>query len=86
MTYTRAHLRSNGHFLNPAVKQIRRTRTKRFLQWHTENGQKNILFRGEKMFTIKEKYNKQNNKIYFQRFLQVHSEDAEGHHTSYIMV
>ena len=83
MTYTRAHIRSNGHLLNPAVKQIRQTRTKRFLQWHAENGQKNILFRGEKMFTIKEQCNNQNNKIYAERFLQVYSEDAERHHPSY---
>jgi len=38
------------------------------------------------MFTIKEQYNNQNNKIYAETSLQVHSEDAEGHHPSYVMV
>jgi len=86
MTYTTAHLRSNGHLLNPTLKEILRTRTERFLQWHAEKGHKNFLFRGEKMFTIKKQYNNQNNKIYAQSFLQVHYEDAEGHHPSYVMV
>ena len=73
MNYTIAHLRSKGHLLNPALKEIRRTRTKRFLQSHAKNGHKNVLFRGEIILTNKEQYN-MNNKIYAQMFLQVHSE------------
>ena len=82
MTYTRAHFRSKGHHFSPALKEIRRTRTMRLLQWHAENGKKNFLFRGEKMFTIKKQYNNQNNKIYAETSLQEHSEDAP----SYVMV
>jgi hypothetical protein len=51
------------HLLTLAVKEIQRTRTKLLLQWQAENGQKNVLFRGEKMFTIKKQYNNQNKKI-----------------------
>jgi hypothetical protein len=34
------------------------------LQWHAENGHKNILFMDEKIFTIEEQYNCQNSRIY----------------------
>jgi len=36
----------------------------------------NILFTNEKFFTIQEQYNNQNNKIYAQTSLEVHSEGA----------
>jgi hypothetical protein len=52
----RAHLRSKGHLLTPALKEIRQTRAKRLLQWHAENGHENILFTDEKSFTIYEPY------------------------------
>ena len=61
----RAHLRSKGHLLTPALKVIRRTRAERLLQWHAENGHENILFTDYKFFTIEEQYN-QTNKIYAQ--------------------
>jgi len=40
----------------------------------------------EKIFTIEEQYNNQNNKIYAQKSLEVHSEGAGGHLPSYVMV
>ena len=72
----RAHRRSKGHLLTPAVKEVRRTRAERLLQWHAENGHENILFTGEKIFTIEEQYNDQNNKVYAQTSLEVRSEGA----------
>jgi hypothetical protein len=72
----RAHLRSKGHLLTPALKEIRRTRAERLLQWHAENGHESILFKDETFFTIEEQYNNQNNKIYAQTSLEVHSEGA----------
>jgi hypothetical protein len=72
----RVHLLSKGHLLTPALKEIRRKRAERLLQWHAENGHKNILFTGETFFTIEERYNNQNNKIYAQKSHEVHSEDA----------
>jgi len=82
----RACLHSKGHLLTPTLKEIRRTRAKRLLQWHAENRHENILFIDEKIFTIKEPYNYQYNKIYAQMSLEVHSEGAGGHHPSYVMV
>jgi len=72
-----AHLRSKGHLLTPALKEIRRTRAERLLQWQAENGHEIILYTDEKCFTIEEQYNSQNNKIYAQTSLEVHSE-GEG--------
>jgi inhibitor of nuclear factor kappa-B kinase subunit alpha len=67
------------------LKDIRWTRAKH-LQWHAENGHENILFTDEKIFTIKEQYNNQYNKIYAQTSLEVHSEVAGGRYASYVMV
>jgi len=50
--HMRAHLHSKGHLLTPALKEIRQTRAECLLQWHAENGHKNILFMDEKFFTI----------------------------------
>jgi len=71
-----AHLRSKGHLLTPALKEIRRTRAERLLQWHADNGRESTLFTDEKFFTIEEQYNIQNNKMYPQTSLEVHSEGA----------
>ena len=71
-----AHLRSKGHLLTPALKEIRWTRTEHVLQWHAENRHKNSLFTNEKFFSTEEQYNNQNNKIYAQTSLEVHSEGA----------
>ena len=81
-----AHLRSKGHLLTPALKEIQRTRAERLLRWHAENGHENILFTDEKIFTIEEQYNNQYNKIYAQTSVEVHSEGAGGHQPSYAMV
>jgi hypothetical protein len=70
--HVRAHLCSKEHLLAPALKEIRRTRAKRLLQWHTENRHENI-FMDEKFFTIEEQYK---NQISTQTSLEVHSESA----------
>ena len=59
--HMRAHLPSKGHLLTPALKEIRWTRAERLFQWQAENGHDNILFTVEKILTIEEQYNKQNN-------------------------
>ena len=46
--HMRAHLRSKGHLLTPALKEIRRTRAKCLLQWHAENGHKTTSSRTRK--------------------------------------
>jgi hypothetical protein len=58
--HMRVHLRSKGHLPTPALKEIRRIRAERLLQWHAENRHENILFTDKKFFTIEEQYNNQN--------------------------
>ena len=72
----RAHIRSKGHLFTPALKEIQRTRAERLFQWHAENGHENILFTNEKIFTVQEQYNNQNDKTYGQTSLEVRSECA----------
>ena len=73
----RAHLRSKGHLLTPALKEIGQTRAEGLLHWHAENGHENTLFKDENFFTIEDQHNNQNNKIYAQATIAVHSESAE---------
>jgi len=67
----RVHHHSKGHILTPTLKAFWQTRAERLLQWHSEDGHENILFTDEKIFTIKEQYKHQNNKIYAQMFHEV---------------
>jgi hypothetical protein len=84
--HRRVHLCSKGHLLTLALKEIRRTRAKYLFQWHTENRHENIVFKDKKIFTIKQQYNNQYNKIYASKSLEVRSQGAGGHHPSYVMV
>ena len=74
-TWQRTSAQRDTHLPTPALKEIRRTRAERLLQWYAGNGHENILFTDEKFFTIEEQYNNQN-KIYAQTSLEVHSEGA----------
>jgi nitrogen fixation/metabolism regulation signal transduction histidine kinase len=79
----RVHRHSKGRILTA------NRRAERLLQRHTNNGLKNILFTDEKLFTIEEQYNHQNNKIYAQTSREVKESDLRvqrGHHAFYIMV
>jgi hypothetical protein len=62
--HTRVQRPSKGQILTPALKVIQQTKAERLLQWHAKNGHKkhSLLFKDEKIFTIKEQYNHQNNK------------------------
>jgi hypothetical protein len=74
--HMRVHLLLKGRLLTPALKEVRRTRAKRLLQWHAENGHKNTLFPDEKIFTTEEQYSNPYNKICAQTSLQVCSEGS----------
>jgi hypothetical protein len=69
--YMTVYWRLKGHLLTHALKEIRHTRAQQLLQWHTENGHKNILFSEEKIFTVEEQYNHQNNNFCAQMSLEV---------------
>jgi len=78
-----AYRRSKEHLLTPALKEIRQTRTELFLQWH-----ENIFFMDEKIFTIEEQDNRQNDKMYAQTSCEAKENVPRvqrGHHPSYVM-
>ena len=86
--HIRVHHRSKGRLLTPALKAIRWTRILCLLQWHAKNGHENIIFMDEKICTIGEQYNHQNQKIYAQMSCEVKENLLRvqgGHHPSYIM-
>jgi hypothetical protein len=85
----RAFQQSKRHLLTLALKEIRQTRTECLLQWHAKNRHENVLFTDEKIFTIEEQYNCQNDKIYAQTSREAKEKVPRvqrGHHPSYIMV
>jgi hypothetical protein len=87
--HMRAYRQSKRHLITLALNEIRHTRTECLLQWHAKNEHENILFTDEKIFTIKEQYNCQNDKIYAQTSREAKEKVPRvqrGHHPSYIMV
>lgn len=57
-----AYRRNTGHLLTPALKEIRRLRSKILLKRYAHGAHRRILFSDEKIFTIEEKFNRQNDK------------------------
>ena len=55
--------RKNAHFLTEKIKEKRLVRSKGLLQRHAIHGINNILFTDEKLFTIEESSNRQNDRI-----------------------
>ena len=87
--HMRAYRRSERRLLTRALKEIRLTRAGRLLQWYAENGHENIIFTDEKIFTIEEQYNSQNDKICAQTSCEAKKKAPKvqrGQHPSYVMV
>lgn len=85
----KAYRRSTGHLLTARLKEIRLTRCKRLLQWHATNGHENILFTDEKIFTVEEKFNRQNDRVYARTSSEAKKiipKVQRGHHPSSVMV
>jgi len=81
-----AHPRSKGHLLTPALKEIRRTRTQRLLQWHAENGYENTLFTDEKFLPSRNSRTTRTTKFVFKRPLRCILRGQGCSHASYVLV
>lgn len=57
----KAYSRRKVHYLNERLRKLRLERCRNLLKRHDP---KNILFTDEKIFTVEEKFNRQNNKVY----------------------
>ena len=59
----RAYRRRTGHYLDARLKNQRVLKCRRLLQRYAHNGHRRILFTDEKIFTIEESFNRQNDKV-----------------------
>lgn len=84
-----AYRRTTGQLLTPALKRIRATRSKALLQRYARGRNKKILFSDEKIFTIEEKFNRQNDRVYAYSSREAAEKIPRvqrGHHPASIMV
>lgn len=84
-----AFRRSTGHLLTEKLKEIRKIRSKKLLKKYGKEGYKKILFTDEKIFSIEEKFNKQNDRIYAKSYREAKSKVPRvqrGHHPLSVMV
>lgn len=84
-----AYRRSTGQRLTAALRKIRATRAKVLWSRHAKGGYRNILFTDEKIFTVEQKFNRQNDKIYAHSSQEASEKVPRverGHHPAYVMV
>jgi inhibitor of nuclear factor kappa-B kinase subunit alpha len=76
---------SKVHLLNPAMKEIRRTRAKCLLRWHAENGHENILFTDEKISPSRSSITTSTTRFMLKSPLRCVPRVQGGHHSSCVM-
>lgn len=84
-----AYKKHTGHLLTVALKQIRRVRSKCLLDKYAQGMHRKILFTDEKIFTVEEKFNKQNDRVYAKsskEAAELVPKVQKGHHPASVMV
>lgn len=84
-----AYKRHTGHLLTNALKKARKRKSKELLRRHADNGHRRILFTDEKIFTVEESFNKQNDRVYALSSRQASElvpKVQRGHHPASVMV
>lgn len=84
-----AYKKHTGHLLTAALKQKRRVRSKCLLSKYAQGMHRKILFTDEKIFTVEEKFNKQNDRIYARsskEAAELVPRVQKGHHPASVMV
>ncbi|KAJ4434476.1 hypothetical protein ANN_23038 [Periplaneta americana] len=85
----RAYRRSTGHYLDARLKKQRVLKCRRLLQRYVNNGHRRILFTDEKIFTIEESFNRQNDRVYASCSREAREKAPKvqrDHHPSSVMV
>ncbi|UYV66488.1 WNT5B [Cordylochernes scorpioides] len=88
----RAFKRRTGHLITPALRDIRRVGSKMLLARHDGRWHERILFTDENIFTVEEKINRQNDKMYARSSLEFSSRERKSEdlkksqHPSSVMV
>lgn len=84
-----AFKRRTGQLLTASLKKNRVEKSKRLLIKYANDKHKKILFTDEKIFTIQEKFNKQNDRVYARSSAEaseVVRRIEKGHHPASVMV
>lgn len=84
-----AFKRRTGHLLTAALKKNRLQKSKRLLVKYADNLHRKILFTDEKIFTVQEKFNKQNDRVYARSSKEASElipRVEKGHHPASVMV
>ena len=84
-----AYRRCVSHLLTPKLKEIRLERCKKLLKRFKNNGHRRILFSDEKIFTIEEKFNRQNDRVYAKSCYEAKEKAprvTRAHHPPSVMV
>jgi hypothetical protein len=72
-----------------ALHKIRATRAKKLLQQYAKNAHIQILFTDENIFTVEEKFNRQNDRAYAHNFREATEKIQRvegGHHPASVIV
>jgi len=75
--------------LTKILRQIRATRAKKLLEQYAKNGHQQIHFTDEKIFTVVEKFNRQNDRVYAhssRKAAEKIQKVERGHHLASVMV
>jgi len=75
--------------LTPALKEIRRVRARKLLDEYENDSYREILFTDEKIFSIEEHFNKQNDRVYAKSSIEARERIPsvqKGHHPAQVMV
>jgi DDE superfamily endonuclease len=84
-----AYRRCVSHLLTPRLKKIRAERCKKLLKRFKNKGHRRILFSDEKIFTIEEKINRQNDRVYAKSCYEANEKAprvTRAHHPPSVMV
>lgn len=84
-----AYKRHTGHLLTVALKEQRKRKSKALRRQHAKNAHRRILFTDEKIFTVEESFNKQNDRVYAlssRHASELVPKVQRGHHPASVMV
>lgn len=84
-----AYRRRKGHLLNARLKAMRLARSRALLKQYAQNGHRKILFTDEKIFTVEENFNRQNDRVYAKNSKEasmIAPRVQRGHHPSSVMI
>ncbi len=84
-----AYRRCVSHLLTARLRKIRADRCKKLLKRFKNNGHRRILFSDEKIFTIEEKINRQNDRVYAKTCYEANEKAprvTRAHHPPSVMV